>query len=369
MELSNEIKYFSKTFVMNNFVTVRNNYFNIDGKPFRFIGVNMYELAYVNPETAQIMVEDAFNEGYKVIRFWAFDLVEKENLEKICNAVEKFNIKLIPVLADMKKYLQSFEAGKHWFKKEYKEKYLSHVRETVSMFKDRSEILLWELINEPYSDTFSEFYNFADDVSAEVKRLDGNHLVSIGTIGGIGDRFGNFFSRFNLSNFKKLYSINSLDAVSIHDYSFNSTLFERLDIMYRLNDKKQKAKLFSRAGRTIDAVPHLIDKYTVQRFGKTLDFPFTIRSIWRNFISKNISAAKELNKPVYIGEIGFKKNPGEFRKIILECELKKYSAGSIAGILLWSFESQGKSLDGHDYGFGIEDGFGEVVSKIKLNTI
>ncbi|MBK7253732.1 MAG: hypothetical protein IPI04_07375 [Ignavibacteria bacterium] len=57
----------------------------------------------------------------------------------------------------------------------------------------------------------------------------------------------------------------------------------------------------------------------------------------------------------------------EYRKLILEQELKRYFNEGIAGVLLWSFESQGKSVDGHDYGFGVDDGFGEVVKKLKIN--
>ncbi|MBK8549864.1 MAG: cellulase family glycosylhydrolase [Ignavibacteria bacterium] len=108
----------------------------------------------------------------------------------------------------------------------------------VSSFKYREEILLWELINEPSTDSFEDIYNFSKTASEFIKSKDPNHLISIGTIGGIGDKFGNFFSRFNINNFEKLYSINTLDAVSIHDYSFSSTLFERLDIYHRLKDKK-----------------------------------------------------------------------------------------------------------------------------------
>lgn len=82
----------------------------------------------------------------------------------------------------------------------------------------------------------------------------------------------------------------------------------------------------------------------------------------------NLSSAKKLNKPVYIGEVGFKKSLKEMRKIILNKELKEYFAAGISGVLLWSFESQGKSMDGHDYGFNKNDGFGEVVKIFDLNV-
>ena len=105
---------------------------------------------------------------------------------------------------------------------------------------------------------------------------------------------------------------------------------------------------------------------TVSRSGKTFDFPLTVRKIWKHFNAKNISAAKKLNKPVYVGETGFKKSLKEFRKIILKNELERYFKSGISGVLLWSFESQGRSLDGHDYGFGVEDGFGEIIKRMEI---
>ncbi|MBK8549865.1 MAG: hypothetical protein IPL53_01940 [Ignavibacteria bacterium] len=41
--------------------------------------------------------------------------------------------------------------------------------------------------------------------------------------------------------------------------------------------------------------------------------------------------------------------------------MERYFKEGVSGILLWSFESQGKSLDGHDYGFGAGDDFGQII--------
>ena len=75
---------------------------------------------------------------------------------------------------------------------------------------------------------------------------------------------------------------------------------------------------------------------------------------------------KKLNKPVYIGEIGFKKNMGGYRKIIIEREYKKYFKSGVSGILLWSFEAEDRSKDGHDYGFDESDDFKETIKEIKI---
>jgi hypothetical protein len=229
--------------------------------------------------------------------------------------------------------------------------------------------MLWELINEPVNNSFPDMYNFAEDASKNIKEADSNHLISIGTIGGVGDKFGDQFSRFNVANFEKLYSIKTLDAISIHDYSFNSTVLERLDILYRLKGKANSADYFRKIDSMINSIPQSVDKFTLDKFKRTFDFPLSLRNIWNSYNRKNILIAKKLNKPIYIGEVGLKKSMKEYRKLILEQELKRYFNEGIAGVLLWSFESQGKSIDGHDYGFGVDDGFGEVVKKFNISDI
>ncbi len=348
----------------NKFVTAKDTLFYLNGKPFRFIGANMYELANVDSHITELMIKDAFNEGFTVIRFWAFEPMAKSKLKEICDIVSEYKIKIIPVLADTWGYLQNYKIDSHWYKEGYKKNYLNYVSDIVSEFKDRDEILLWELINEPSTDSFEDIYNFTKTASEFIKSKDPNHLISIGTIGGIGDKFGNFFSRFSISNFEKLYSIKTLDAVSIHDYSFSSTLFERLDILQRTKGNSKNSDIFNTFDKIINYLPAKMDKATLKRFRKTFDFALTIRKIWKNYNLKNIAAAKRLNKPIYIGEIGFKKNLNEFRKTVLENEIKYYFKEGVAGILLWSFESQGTSLDGHDYGFNADDDFGKIVNTL-----
>ena len=353
--------------MINAFVKSFNKSFILNTNIFRFIGCNMYELANVDTAITEAMLKDAAAEGFSVVRFWAFEPLEKNKLKEICDISKELKLKVIPVLADKWGYLQNYKIDDEWYRSGYKKNYLSYVTDIVSNFKDRNEIMLWELINEPMNNSFPDMYNFADDASKTIKESDPNHLISIGTIGGVGDKFGDQFSRFNVTNFEKLYFIKTLDAISIHDYSFNSTVLERLDILYRLKGKANSADYFRKIDSMINSIPQSVDKFTLDKFKRTYDFPLSLRSIWNSYNKKNIQIAKKLDKPIYIGEVGFKKAMGDYRKLILEQELKRYFNEGIAGVLLWSFESQGKSVDGHDYGFGVDDGFGEVVKKLKIN--
>src|SRR5690606_14899923 len=126
----------------------------------------------------------------------------------------------------------------------YKTTYLDFALNMVTSLRDRKEIILWEIINEPESDSFEIFYKFVKDVAEQIKKNDPNHLLSIGTIGGLGSKYGGEFSRFSTKNFRKLYEINELDAVSVHDYSFDATMAERMDTLYRFKGKHYAARTF-----------------------------------------------------------------------------------------------------------------------------
>lgn len=343
-------------------VTIKDRLFYLE-KPFRFVGANMYELAYVDHDVAREMLKEAASHGFKVVRFWAFDKADRKNLEAICNLAADFNIRLIAVLSDPSGYLQSYTVTNEWFEGGYKKKFLPYALDVVSSFKDRYEIMLWEIINEPLTDSFTGIYEFTKECSEKIKQAASDNLVSIGTIGGVGDKFGNNFSRFSISNFEKLNSIETLDAISLHDYSFNATVFERLDIFYRLKGKFKWSGSMSAINDLLNFIPNAIDKFTLKNFNRTYDFPLTLRSLWKYYNKKNFAIAKKLNKPLYIGETGYKKSLNDLRSKVLENELRNYFDNEVAGVLLWSFESQGRSLDGHDYGFNLNDNFSDQIIK------
>lgn len=356
---------------MSDIVTIKDGSFCFGEKPFRFIGANMYELAYTSTETAERMLQSAAAEGFSVIRFWTFASMQLERFEAICRIAEHLQIRLIPVLGDMNEFLQGFRVNDKFFESEYSEKYLPFAENMAARFGNFPQIMLWEIFNEPAVSDFDLIYKFTETVCSSLKNAGALQPVSMGTIGGIGDKFGSEFSRFKHDNFRKLIAINCLDAVSLHDYSFCSSLLERADLYFRLKAKYKSSARINRFDNVVNKLPDAIDEYLIKQFGRTLDFPLTLRSIWRMYNDFCIANAKALGKPVYVGELGIKKRFEKLRTKVLEMELRRNFDSGVSGILLWSFEAEGKSLDGHDYGFDENDQFGKVsesVLKDVMNT-
>lgn len=352
-----------------NFVKNTNGSFTLSGKPFRFVGANVYELANVDPTITKKIIDESAEAGFKALRFWLFENKPvKEQIKKlteICDAVNPYGIKLIVSLADKWGYLQYYKIDEDWYTEGYQSNYLKYVKALTGEMAARNEIMIWELINEPETDNFNVFYDFTKAVSEGIKCINTNHLLSVGTVGGIGDKFGSYFSVLKKGNFKKLYALDSIDAVSLHDYSYDSGVFERLDMLYRFKGELKNAGRYSRIGSLIEKPFAGLDKNFLKN-GKLVRFPLTLRWLWNIYNNKDISFACKIGKPVYIGEIGFKNIQGRERTKIMELDIESKFKKGVGGYMLWSFESGGWNKDGHDYGFGLGEGFEEVVKKWNL---
>jgi endo-1,4-beta-mannosidase len=348
--------------VQPSYVKNSSGNFTLDEKPFKFIGTNMYSLANENSQTTENMMKDAASEGFTVIRFWA-NKNDAAKLTEICDLANKYNLKLVPVLANHYSIPANENKDDLWYREGYKKDYLPHVEELVQAAKNRPEIMMWELINEPSTKKFANVYNFSKDVSQYINGLDKNHMVTIGTIGGVADKFGGPVSMVSTGNFKKLFSIPSLDAVSVHDYSYDARVLERLDIHARSTGNPDAAKKYNKLDKIFSFVPNKIDKFILDKFNTTVYNPFSLRGLWNSFNNKDVEIARELQKPVFWGEVGFKKDHGEDRKKILDLDIAKKLGAGVQGYTLWSFQAQGHSVDGHDYGFDSKDGFAPVVKK------
>lgn len=241
------------------FVTSLGTVLTLRGRTFLFVGVNRYNLLAINPPGGSYrgcgdswtddQLAQWFSEvnslGVTVVRFWAFQEftasgADFSQLDKLLSLAGDYDIKLVPVLENQ---WSSCTAGGYKYDTWYQNGYLSpygsyptsykdYVGQIVSRYKDDPRILMWQLMNEAEGKDTSgnsnaqALYDFALDMSAYVKSIDPNHLVSLGTMGGgqPGTQKGDY---------RWIHSIPTIDLLEYHDYdepvSFSANLAQRVE--------------------------------------------------------------------------------------------------------------------------------------------
>jgi mannan endo-1,4-beta-mannosidase len=243
------------------FVTSRGTVLSLRGRTFLFVGVNRYNLLAINPPGGSYrgcgdswtddQLAQWFSEvnglGVTVVRFWAFQEftasgADFSQLDKLLSLAEDNDIKLVPVLENQ---WSSCTAGGYKYDTWYQSSYLSpyggypisykdYVGQIVSRYKDDPRILMWQLMNEAEGKDTSgnsdaqALYDFALDMSAYVKSIDPNHLVSLGTMGGgqPGTQGGDY---------RWIHSIPTIDILEFHDYNEETASFPA-DLAQRVQD-------------------------------------------------------------------------------------------------------------------------------------
>jgi mannan endo-1,4-beta-mannosidase len=212
------------------FLVRRGDHLVLDGRSFRFTGVNAYELATDWTRNvgcgAPVRNLDSLFAGLhrdSVVRFWAFEQLatdrtshhlEWADLDRVVAAAAAHQVKLVMTLSNQS---GSCDDG-HWHDSSWYEggftanwsggalplPYSAWVTAVVTRYARSAAIAMWEPVNEPeasdcsrgfsggdcYShkscpaDATQALRHFFDVVGAVIHRLDRWHPVSSGTIGG-----------------------------------------------------------------------------------------------------------------------------------------------------------------------------------------
>ena len=235
------------TAVPSGFITRQGTELLLNGNPYRFSGLNIYNAnsdGYCGAQMDQgTRLDDALTSigpGVKAIRSWFFqplainkgtglrDWSAFDHTLQVANAHGK---KVIATLTDQWGECGSNVAGNgykdaDWYVNGYQQvqpgmlvSYRDWVAEMVTRYKDDPRIAFWQLINEaevtpcPAGDLqpYQKLHDWAADVSGLVKSIDSNHLVSLGTIGS--GQCGADGPRY-----QDLHAIPTIDLCEFHDY-------------------------------------------------------------------------------------------------------------------------------------------------------
>jgi hypothetical protein len=304
---------------LRGFVTRRGENLELDGQPYRFVGVNAAYLAgpWFPEDRAEEVIAFLAQAGVQVIRVWVQPWCSLDRVERMLDLGSKYNVRFILTLQDF----YGNEDG-WWFKEKYKTIDLPHIRSIVPLFADRPEIVMWELMNEPtcpWRDAnpacWEALYHWAQETSQEVKRLDPNHLVSVGT-----QRAG--FDEQAIEAFRRIHALDTIDAISVHG---------------------------------------------------------EVGKLHQGEMRKELAIAHELGKPIYFGEMnmrGHKENceplPGDAlqrRAQAIADDIPQCFEAGVDGYLLWEFAYGGVKTDNHTtyfcsvFGYFANDPVWEMLKK------
>jgi hypothetical protein len=197
------------------------------GQPWRFVGFNDYQLtslpggAYycgrtLDQGTLNSILADAKSSGATAVRTWFFqsyyDLNARRQVvtpsyaafDRVLSAAAANGLKVIPVLVNewqdceppsVNKNLGFFQSGYKAAGYGYPLSLRSYASTVAAHYATDTRIAFWQLGNELESNSpggcsasaesagASALRAFADDMTAAIKAVDPNHLVSLGTIG------------------------------------------------------------------------------------------------------------------------------------------------------------------------------------------
>ncbi len=280
----------------SGFVTKNGQKFYLNGKTFKSIGVNRYNLLTTGG-TPYIGCGGRFNEieldtwfseleqmGITSVRFWLFQNFTKsgtdmKRFDYVLSLAKKYNVKVIPVFENQwNNCTQGGDKKSAWYAAGYLSPYgnyplslKDYIGKIIPLYKNNPQILMWQIMNEAESSNSDALLHFASDISSYIKSLDSNHLVSFGTIGT-----GQMSTRL----YKGIHALNTIDVLEYHDYNAESqplpaALGRRLKDSAALN----KPLMIGESGITLS-------KYTPQQRA--------------NYLNNKINAYLKQNGSLYI---------------------------------------------------------------------
>jgi mannan endo-1,4-beta-mannosidase len=223
----------------------------LNGKPFRFSGINIYMAASGGTPSScggelypSVEVPLADMPSGIVVRFWAFQnffvsngSFNWANFDQVIAIAAAHDDKVIPVLANQYDYCDGPAKSLAWYQSGYEStvapgdlvSYRQYVADVVSRYADNPTVAMWQLVNEGEavnSDgscnepaALSALLAFSNDVGAMAHSLDPNHLVSLGTLAGYSGSGAQWCGAAN-GDYQTLMASPGNDLCDFHDYGY-----------------------------------------------------------------------------------------------------------------------------------------------------
>ncbi|WP_276252460.1 PKD domain-containing protein [Halomontanus rarus] len=251
---------------MTDFVETDGTDFVVNGRPIYFNGTNNFWISNSHADRQRVddLIELFDGLGLDILRTWAhcaggdghciqpelgvYDEAGLQHLDYIVAKAKQHGIRLVLGLADnwdhdggIPQYVEWIDGledrGDFYTMEAGREAYRNHVEtiltrtNTITGIEYRNEpaIAMWELCNEPrlesdqaanVDDHHGALHDWFADMSAYIKELDSNHLVSTGAEGFYTREDGEnwMYDDWTGSDYIENHSIDTIDACSFHMY-------------------------------------------------------------------------------------------------------------------------------------------------------
>lgn|GEM_PF-2899307 len=268
----------------------------LNGGEYKFVGFNAFGLTGCHtgsPDSQATM--DAFFGGMRpksMTRTWAFESISAEGIDRVVKTAEKYNQKVMLALGEGAGYCGAPKYDANWYRSGYKGAYFSWISKIVPKYKD-SPAVVWEIMNEPGQASGggmsqADMKAFYQNTAAHIKANDPNHLVSTGTL----DSYQSWQS--GTSGYADVHSGKDVDLISMHEYEY-----------FAIGNS-------GAAGR------------------------------W----GQNVAAAKQVNKPIFVGEFGVVPKgcvTPDQRASVAKGKYDAYLNAEGSGALYWSLTNPGST--------------------------
>jgi mannan endo-1,4-beta-mannosidase len=337
----------------SDFVTAKGSSFELGGKPFRFVGANIYDAAAssvyscrpsteMSPavllKTLRYLHDVA---GATVLRFWAYQTYTESatywaGMDRVLADAKTVGMKVIPVLEDGPGNCTTLSPavpkadyqGDTWFSQGYQVpygnaamSYRNYVAAIVAHYADNPTILGWSMMNEADtsardSNGASILVDFATDIAGVIRSVDQRHLITVGTqSNGAPGASG--------PDFTAVYQLPEISFAEVHDWGY--------------------------WGSDVEPMP-----------GGEASTPPAANSAECGFVNAKIGCsfarAAALNKPLVVGESGMQgvtSNQRTLRATRMRAKMDAAFAAGASGYLVWSVTTA--DTDGYDVRIDTDD--------------
>jgi hypothetical protein len=320
---------------VDSFVTAQGRNFVVDGAPFRFVGVNIYDAAATDRYSCDpaLRMTDAELEstmrtlhdeyGASVVRFWAFQTYtasgqDYSGVDRVIRIAKEVGMRVLPVLENgqghcttMDEVVPKFEyRDDSWYTTGYRAQYgwapmsfRDYAKVVAEHYRDEPTILGWSLINEAETSARdaqdrSVLVEFGRDMGQVLQEAAPDQLITVGTQ-------SNGAKGASGQDFTEVYSLPQLDFTEVHDWEPWGSPDDPLP------------------GATGGRVP----RADAPACGGT-DAPMAC----------SFARAEALDKPLLVGEAGIEATTPQAREVragLLGAKMRAAIDAGAAGYLLW----------------------------------